>query len=135
MEKKTETLYKKVGRKYVPVHARWYEDNNSDQMKVGTFRLAYAYQDGGRMYEYDVTPATAPMVAAMMIAKKSMENAVHEASKMHPVESTKQYSKRQKEAIDRFKIDMGGMMPLWWTSKSSYEISNAAIKAVLEYKP
>ena len=46
---KTETLYKKVGRKYVPVSAHWAEDNRMDSMKVGTFRLTYAYADGARL--------------------------------------------------------------------------------------
>lgn len=135
MEKTTEPLYKKIGRKYVPVRAKWYEENNSDQMKTGSFRLTYAYADGGRRYEYDVIPSTAPVVAAMLIAKTAMEDAIHEASKMHPIKSTKPYSKNQIKAIERFKIEMGGMMPLWWTENSSSEIANAAIKAVLNYKP
>jgi len=134
MEKKTVTLYKKVGRKYVPFDAYWDDCYKTDRMRVGTFRLAYAYQDGGRMYQYDVTPSTAPMVAAMMIAKKAMEEAINESSKNKP-SLPAHYTKRQLALIEQFKSDMGGMYPSWWTENSSHEISNAAIKAVLEYKP
>ena len=134
MEHKTEPLYKKVGRKYVPVHARWDEDHNADQMKVGTFRLIYAYTDGGRRYEYDVTPSTAPAVAAMLIAKHAMTEAIHESAKRRP-SSPQAYTKKQIDAIARFKTEMGGMYPSWWTENSAHEIADAAIKAVLEFKP
>lgn len=134
MEHKTEPLYRKEGRKYVPVHARWYEDYKTDQMKTGTFRLVYAFSDGGGMYEYDVTPATAPMIAAMMIAKKTMQDEIMELSKMRPSGNTK-YTKKQLAAIDRFRAEMGGMYPSWWTENCHYKIADAAIKAVLEYKP
>lgn len=132
--KDTTPLYEKRGRKYVPVSARWYEDSNADQMPVGTFRLTYAYRNGGHRYEYDVTPATAPMVAAMMIARYSMEEAMREASKMRP-STPRAYTKKQQALIAKFREEMGGMMPSWWTEKTSYQISEAAIKAVLEYRP
>jgi len=134
MEKETETLYKKIGRKYVPVAARWYEDRNTDQMQVGTFRLTYAYSDGGRRYEYDVTPTTAPMVAAMMVARRAMDDAIGEAVKMRP-STPKPYTKKQLAIIEQFKKDMGGMYPSWWTESSGYDISSAAMKAVMDYKP
>jgi hypothetical protein len=131
---KTETLYKKVGRKYVPVAAQWYEHSRQDQMKVGTFRLTYAYESGAKRYEYDVTPATAPMVAAAMIAKDAMVEAIQEASAMRP-SVPKPYTKKQLAAIERFKVEMGGMLPGWWHSAMPHEIADAAIKAVLEWKP
>ena len=102
----TETVYKKVGRKYVPLAVRWYEDARMDQIPVGTFRLLYAYSDGGRRYEYDVTPASAPMVAAMTIARAAMEEAIRDACKMRP--STPQsYTKKQQTLITKFRADMG----------------------------
>ncbi len=133
-EKPTETLYKKVGRRYVPVAAKWYEDDRCDQMKTGAFRLTYAYNDGGRRYEYDVTPATAPVVAAMMIARVAIEEAITKASRMEPM-SLRNYTKKQKAIIDEFREKMGGMLPTYWTAKSAYKISEAAIKAVQEFKP
>lgn len=129
-----ETVYKKVGRKYVPIAVRWYEDARMDQMPVGTFRLLYAYSDGGRRYEYDVIPATAPVVAAMTIARAAMEEAIRDACKMRP--STPQsYTKKQQALIAKFREDMGGMMPSWWTENSSYVISERAMQAVMEYRP
>lgn len=134
MEKETETLYKKVGRKYVPVAARWYEDRDCDQLPVGTFRLTYAYTSGGRRYEYDVKPDTASVMAAMLVARKAMEEKVSELLSMRP-QTPKAYTKKQLEIIAKFKKDMGGMYPSWWTDSSAYEISQAALKAVMDYKP
>ena len=132
MNKPTETLYRKMGRKYVPVASSAQYDH--DHMKAGTFRLVYAYGDGGHRYEYEVTPATAPMVAGMMIARVAMEDAIREASKMRP-STPLPYTKKQRAAIERFRADMGGMFPTWWTENSAYEISDAAMRAVLEFRP
>jgi len=130
----TKALYKKVGRKYVPMAAQWYEESGRDQLNAGTFRLTYAYTDGGTRYEYDVTPATAPMVAAMMVARVAMESAIRDASKMRP-NTDQAYTKKQKALIDKFRLDMGGMYPSWWVEGNAYDISEAAMKAVLEFKP
>ena len=134
MIKPTEPLFRKVGRKYVPVSANWGEYNYRDTMAVETFRLVYAYSDGGRRYEYDVTPATAPAAAAMLIAKQAMCDAIRELSRMRP-NTTTQYTKKQLAIIEQFRKDMGGMYPSWWTENSDYIIANAAIKAVTEYQP
>ena len=134
MMKETTPLYKKVGRKYIPVAAQWYEDAGKDQMDAGTFRLSYAYKDGGRRYEYQVTPATAPMVAAMMIAKVAMEEKLRDMSRMHPMGTITPYTKKQLALIERFKADMGGFYPTHWTSQSAYDIADAAVKAVMEFK-
>lgn len=133
--KETTTLYKKVGRKYIPVAAKWYEDAGKDQMPVNSFRLTYAYKDGGRRYEYQVTPATAPMVAAMMVAKVAMEEKLRDMGRMHPMGTLTPYTKKQLAAIERFKVEMGGMYPSHWTERSAYEISRAAMDAVMGFKP
>jgi len=130
----TTSLYKKVGRKYIPVAAQWDEPVTKDRQAVGTFRLTYAYCDGGRRYEYDVTPATAPAAAAMMIAKVAMEEKLRDMARMRPMGITP-YTKNQLALIAKFREDMGGMMPSHWTEESAYRISEAAIKAVLEFKP
>ncbi len=132
---KTETLYKKVGRKYVPVSAHWAEDARMDSMRVGTFRLTYAYADGARRYEYEVTPATAPASAAMMIAKQAMCEAIREASKTRPQGGIIKFNKKQIALIKKFREEMGGMMPSWWIEGFDYTVADAAIKAVMEYKP
>ena len=130
----TEPLYKKVGRKYLPVVGTWYEDRCTDQMKVGTFRLVYCYSDGGRRYEYEVTPATAPVMAAMQIAKVAMIEKIRDMGRMQP-SGQYAYTKHQWALIERFKQEMGGMYPRNWKQNSADEIADAAIKAVLEYRP
>ena len=127
-------LYKKVGRKYVPVAAQWYEDATQDRQAVGTFRLTYAYRDGGRRYEYGVTPATAPAAAAFLIAKVAMEEKLRDMARMSPMGS-KPYTKNQRALIAKFRDDMGGFYPAHWTEESAHQISEAAIKAVMEYRP
>ena len=133
--KETTPLFKKVGRKYVPVAAQWYEDAGKDQMDAGTFRMVYVHKDGCRRYEYSVTPATAPMVAAMMIAKVAMEEKLRDMGRMHPMGTLTPYTKKQLAAIERFKSEMGGMYPSHWTERSAYEISRAAMDAVMGFKP
>ena len=133
-EKQAQPLYSKVGRKYVPIAARWHEDANIDQMPIGTFRLTYAYADGGKLYEYNVEPATAPAVAAMMVAKVAMEDAIREASMPRPSGTTR-YTKAQQACIEQFRCDMAGLAPDFWAGVPSHKVADAGIKAVLEYRP
>jgi len=129
------TLYQKIGRRYVPVSTRWNDD--SDQMKVGQFRLTYCYTKGGCKYEYNVTPATASWKAAAMVAREAMEKAIQEKSVARPHQSLP-YTRRQVVIINRFRKEMkeaGGLLPHWWEHTSAYELSEAAVKAVEEYRP
>lgn len=130
-----KTLYEKIGRKYVPYAIEW---KDKDTLKTGQFRLHYAYQDGGGMYSYDVQPDTAGFVAAAMIAHKAIENAIAEAAKPTPQVTTIPYTKKQLEIINRFREEMmqaGGLFPDWWGNTRPWDIADAAIKAVREYKP
>lgn len=132
------TLYEKRGRKYVPYSMAWHYDRNGDQMKVGEFRLTYCHTGGGRKYDYSVTPATAPFVAAAMIAREAMEQAIREKIVATNHIKTQPYTKKQLAIIERFRKEMsdaGGLLPTWWDHASAYEISEAAIKAVQEYRP
>lgn len=131
------TLYKKVGRKYVP-----YSQSFADYemaIPVGSFMLVYAYQDGGKKYSYKVKPDTAGFEAAAMIAEHSICEAIHEKSKYDcDTGKVKRYTKKQLAIIKEFRAKMiatGGLMPTWWTTKASYEIAAAAIDAVRNYKP
>lgn len=133
--KDTTALFKKVGRKYVPVAAQWYDDGNTDQMDAGTFRLTYASCEGCRRYEYDVTPATAPMVAAMMIARAAMEDKIRDLGRQRPSGTRIMYTKKQLALIEKFRADMGGMYPMYWEPNTARDISDAAMKAVMEFQP
>ncbi len=134
----SETLYRKVGRRYEPVSRTWPNDYR-DNLAVGTFRLTYCYRDGGRMYEYNVTPDTAGFVAAAMIAREALEKAICDAVIAKPsLPTTRPYSPKQKRIVEKFRKDMfaaGGLVPYWWTAKSAYEIATAVIEAVRSYKP
>lgn len=130
---KTEPLFKKVGRRYVPVQTYWHEHHDIDRMAVGTFRLTYAYCDGGRRYEYDVKPDTAGFVAAAMVAKVAMEDAIKSASTLRPSGVTR-YTKAQMECIERFQKEMAGLAPTHWQGAAAHEIADAAIRAVQEFR-
>lgn len=130
-----ETLYKKVGRKYVPYAIEW---TDKDTLKTGQFRLHYAYTDGGGMYFYDVKPDTAGFVAAAMVAHKAIEESIREASKPRPSGETIHYTKKQLEIIKRYREEMmqaGGMLPEWWAHTRPWDIADAAINAVRNFKP
>lgn len=136
----SEILYRKVGRKYVPAYdvTRGYDN---DHMAVGTWRMVYAYADGGRRYEYGVKPDTASFRAAAMLARDKMIAAMDAAAKSCPnlmrSEKGKPYTKQQLEIIFRFRDSMvatGAMLPEWWTGASAPEIADAAIKAVEEWR-
>lgn len=129
----TETLYRKVGRKYVPAEIRWNDDR--DSMRVGTFRLTYAYREGGSRYSYDVRPDTAGFVAAAQMYRIEMEQALTEACIARPQEPLTPYTKRQQKVLDRHRKELaavGLLWPIWWEHASVYAISQAAIDSMKE---
>jgi hypothetical protein len=128
-----ETLYKKIGRKYVPVRVEF----DRDTLAAGCFRLHYAYENGAGMYFYDVKPDTAGFVAAAMIAHKAMEQAISDASKPRAMDPTP-YTKKQTEIIERYRkeiMEAGGMFPTWWQHASTWDIAEAGIDAVRNFNP
>lgn len=130
------TLYEKRGRKYVPVCSEW--DSDRDRMKVGQFRLTYCYADGGRRYEYEVRPDTASFVAAAMVAREAMEEAIRKKVPASNHQKSIPYTKKQLDIISRFREEMsaaGGLLPEWWEHTSAHELSRVAINAVKEYRP
>lgn len=130
----SDILYKKIGRKYIP-QSRVFDFEHA--MPVGSFMLVYAYTDGGKQYEYSVTPDTASFVAAAMIAKKAMQEAIQNKSEYKPIRPAK-WTKKQAEIMDEYQYKMrlaGGTFPIWWGASSSHELADAAINAVKDYKP
>jgi hypothetical protein len=130
----SEILYKKVGRKYVP-QSRVFDFEHA--MPVGSFMLVYAYTDGGRQYEYAVTPDTASFVAAAMVAQKAMEQVIQDKSEYKPQGGT-MFTKAQQKILAEYREKMrevSGNLPTWWNAGSSHEIVSAAIEAVRSYKP
>jgi hypothetical protein len=133
----SEILYRKVGRKYVPDYSVQ-SAYDKDFMKVGTWRMVYAYDEGGRRYEYDVKPDTASFSAACMLARHAMEQAIHEAAKARPQLGTATaYTKKQLKVIEDCRQRMaeaGILMPLHWQHSTAYEISQAAIEAIKNWR-
>jgi len=131
-----ETLYRKVGRRYVPVlNSRTYE---RDTMHVHTWRMVYAYSEGGRRYQYDVKPDNASFKAAAMLAKQAMVDAILKASRATlDIDNGRPLTQKQKRIVKRFHVLMeaaGGTLPLWWVHTSAEDVAKAAIKAVEEWR-
>ena len=131
-----ELLYRKVGRRYEPAYnARdaW----DKDLMPVGTWRMTYAYGEGGRRYEYGVTPDTASFAAAALLAREAMERAIMEAIKSRPQLGQAAYTKRQLAAMEACRqhlAEVGVAMPTWWQHSSAHEIAQAALDAVTHWR-
>lgn len=127
-----EILYRKVGRRYEPaynVRDAW----DKDLMPVGTWRMTYAYAEGGRRYEYGVTPDTASFEAACLLARDAMERAISEAVQSRPQLGNTPYTRRQLAALEDCRqrlAEVGVAMPTWWQHSSAREISQAALEAV-----
>lgn len=134
---KTETLYRKVGRRYVPAYSEgssW--DYDKDVMTAGTFRLTHAFSDGGRRYEYDVTPDTAGWAAAALQAKHAMIDALRQAATQHrPATSKLLLTKKQQQAVAQARaiLNDAGVLSNMWESASPESIADAAIAAVLQH--
>lgn len=130
-----EVLYRKIGRKYVPAfNAESSTRYDYDMMNPGTFRLTYCYTDGGKRYNYDVTPDIAGFVAATEMFRKRFEDAVLEAAKAVDKQDsnyTTRYTKEQKQAIAQARelLDKTGVTtPLWWQHRTGWEMSEHIIK-------
>ncbi len=131
----TETLFRKVGRRYVPAYslADWSYDK--DLMPVGSFRLVHAYSDGGRRYAYEVTPDTAAWVAAATLAAHAMTEAIHKANQ-RTIASGTPWTKKQQEAIKQANaiLEAAG---IWsgrgWTTAQAYVVAQAGIDAVTQW--
>lgn len=135
-EHDTDTLYRKEGRRYKPAFSirRW--DFDGDAMKPGTFRLTHAYESGGRRYEYDVTPDTAAVVAALSQFRLAVEAEINSMASARPGPQTVPYTKKQQAVLERFRAEMeavGGMLPTWWQHSSAHEISEAAAKVLRKH--
>ena len=121
-----ETWFRKVGRKYLPV----VEAEKYDYMTLPAqgFTLTYR-RDGLTQYEYSVRPDNASFVAAAMVARTAMEEAIRQAA-TYKASGPTLFTRHQRELIERFKRDMGMAYPKWWQETSARDISQAGIDAV-----
>jgi hypothetical protein len=75
-----EIFYKKVGRRYVPVHE--YDQTLMDSFPKGS-HLVICYP-GGQSTRYNINPAYAPMIAAGRVAEDKISEALRKASDLRP---------------------------------------------------
>lgn len=136
-EQPSETLYRKVGRRYKPAFSER-SAYDSDLMAVGEFRLTYAYAAGGRRYYYDVTPDTAAVEAAFMLAGHAMAEALREASRYRPDYGVKVLTKRQKEAVKQAReiLESAGLLSSsYWRERTADDIVEIGLAAVRAHTP
>lgn len=131
----TEPLYRKEGRRYIPTYSLAAWNCEGDLMPVGSFRLVHAYSDGGRRYEYDVTPDTAAWVAAATLAVHAMTEAIHKANQ-HTIAGGTPWTKKQQAAIAQANaiLEAAG---IWsrrgWTTAAAHDVAKAGIDAVRQW--
>jgi hypothetical protein len=75
-----QVLYKKVGRRYVPVSV---SDTEFSSFPDGA-HLVVSVPKNYTMYHYNIDPAVAPLVAAGLYVRPAIEDAVHRASERRP---------------------------------------------------
>src|SRR3972149_2674942 len=112
-----ETLYRKVGRKYIPMGEAEHYDYII--MPPQGFTLTHR-KEGVTQWEYAVKPDNAGFVAAAMVARAAMEDAIRQAATYRP-SAPIPYTKKQLKLIEKFKIEMGMLYPTWWEQTSARE--------------
>lgn len=75
-----QLFYKKVGRRYVPVHE--YDSELMDALPKGNHLLSV--YPGGASRRYNIDPAYAPMLAASRVAEDAICKAILKASELRP---------------------------------------------------
>jgi len=75
-----QVLYKKVGRRYVPVSV---SDTEFSSFPDGA-HLIVSVPKNYIMYHYNIDPAVAPLIVAGLYARPAIEDAVHRASEKRP---------------------------------------------------
>lgn len=78
-----ETLYRKIGKKYVPVSE--YDNKITESFSKGTHLVVC--KPGSTIYSYNIEPEFAPMIAAGIYARDAICTALIKASEMRPARS------------------------------------------------
>ena len=118
-----EIFYKKVGRRYVPVHE--YDQTLMDSFPKGT-HLVMCYP-GGQSRRFNIDPAYAPMIAAGRVAEDKISEELRKASELRP--STKPLTEGQILAWKKLSEEFGeDAYTLTWPS--ARETADAAVKVM-----
>ena len=119
------TLYKKVGRRYVPVAE--YSNEVVDSFPKGT-HLVMCYP-GGQSRRYNIDPNYAALIAAGRVAEDAMSKAMHEASEMRPKQTP--ITEGQRKAWKKLAKEFGDELATL-NCASSHDIAEAGLKALQE---
>lgn len=119
------TLYKKVGRRYVPVAE--YSNEVVDSFPKGT-HLVMCYP-GGQSRRFNIDPAYAPMIAAGRVAEDAISQAVHKASELRPQRAL--LTEGQRRAWKKLAKELGDELATLSIS-SARDIAEAGVQAMME---
>ena len=114
----SDTFYRKVGRKYVPV--REYDDEFYYALPYGTHMIMV--KPYGRSTRYHIDPDYASMMAAGLYARDAVMDAVIKVSRLEPAKAP--MTPEQTEAWRAFNAAMGDNIGLRGTS--AWTIAQAA---------
>jgi hypothetical protein len=122
----TKTIfYKKVGRRYVPVHE--YDQTLMDSFPKGT-HLVQCYP-GGQSTRYNIDPNYAAMIAAGRVAEDAMCQAISAASELRPKQTP--LTEGQRKAWKKLAKEFGDELATLHIS-SARDIAEAGVKAQME---
>lgn len=125
---KRETWYRrKPNGRYEPVGEAEHYDHII--MPPQGYTLTYR-KDGVTQWEYAVRPDNASFVAAAMVSREAMEDAIRRAATYTPA-TNRPYTKKQLGYIEEFKQKMGMAYPHYWTQTSARDIAQAGLDAVV----
>lgn len=119
-------FYEKVGRRYVPVYE--YDQTLMDSFPKGN-HLVMCYP-GGQSRVYSIEPNYAALIAASRVARDSMHEAIHDATKMHRDKYHNQVlTNEQHQAWEHF-VEVMGERGRIVHYKSVHDIADAGLKAL-----
>lgn len=127
----SETRYRKVGRRYHPVEARF--DRIDLKIPVGKSALITCTAPGCSSYLRNVEPDRATFLSAVALFRDAMVQAINEAAIATPQMEERPYTKAELDCIQRFRKEMaalGSLLPTYWTSASAHAIADAAVRAL-----
>lgn len=123
-----EIFYKKIGRRYVPVHE--YDQTLMDSFPKGS-HLVISYP-GGQSRRFNVDPNYAALIAAGRAAEYAMCEAIHKAAEMQRASHVGvPLTAEQLRAWTKFKKVMGSHGD-YIQYNSVHDIAEAGIKALEE---
>lgn len=118
-----EIFYKKVGRRYVPVHE--YDSELCSALPKGT-HLIMCYP-GGQTTRYKIDPNYAALIAAGRVAEDALSNAIHKASELRPQKNP--ITPGQKKAWEKLAKEFGDELATLQIN-STRDIAEAGLKAL-----